>query len=279
MRTSASDQIHGVGIGLRTPHITELIQQPHSVPWLEILSDNFIHQSGLDAALLDEICAQYPVTLHGVNLSLGGTAPLDIDYLTALKTLATRTQAAWVSEHLCFCHQGSQHSHDLLPLPYTASTVQHLAARIGQTQDILGQRILIENVSAYLNYSASEMTEGEFLAEIIQQADCYCLLDLNNLYVSAHNLGTDIPALIKQIPFDRVKEIHLAGFEDQGSLLLDVHNNPVAEPVWDLYRQIQPQLPDVPVLIEWDNDIPPLNTLLEQAAIAEQIRQSSPTPS
>ena len=275
---SATTKISGVGIGLRTPHITQLIQQPGTVPWLEILSDNFIHQSGLDGALLDAICAEYPVTLHGVNLSLGGTAPLDLSYLHALKTLATRTQAVWISEHCCFSHHGTQHSHDLLPLPYTMATARHLASRIRQAQDYLGQRLLIENVSAYLDYHVSEMTESEFLAEIVQQADCYLLLDLNNLYVSSQNLGTDSQHYLQQLPLERVREIHLAGFQDQGAYLLDAHNNPVAEPVWALYRQVQTQLPNVPTLIEWDNAIPTLDTLLTQATIATEMSQHTTHP-
>ncbi|MEL6710781.1 MAG: DUF692 domain-containing protein [Pseudomonadota bacterium] len=267
--------IHGVGIGLRTPHIHQLIAQPGSVPWLEILSDNFIHQSGLDLHLLDAICATYPVTLHGVNLSLGGTAPLDTDYLRALKQLAARTQAAWISEHACFCHQEALQSHDLLPLPYTADTANHLAGRIRQAQDILGQRILIENVSAYLTYTCSEMSEGEFLAEVLQQADCDLLLDVNNLYVNERNLGTSPQDFIRTIPRERVREIHLAGFSDQGNILIDAHNNPVTEPVWALYQQVLQDFPDTPTLIEWDNDIPPLPTLLAQAARAADLLQQN----
>ncbi len=271
MSHPAPHPIHGVGIGLRTPHITQLIQQPDSAPWLEVLSDNFIHQSGLDLHLLDMICAAYPVTLHGVNLSLGGTTPLDTDYLQALKQLADRTQAAWISEHACFCHQGAAQSHDLLPLPYTADTAAHLAGRIRQTQDCLGQRILIENVSAYLTYKSSEMSEGEFLAEVLHQADCDLLLDVNNLYVNQRNLGTDPHAFIRAIPRERVREIHLAGFADQGDILIDAHNNPVAEPVWALYQQVLHDFPDTPTLIEWDNDLPPLQTLLAQATRAADL--------
>lgn len=264
--------IHGVGIGLRTPHINPLLRQPDRIPWLEILSDNFIHQSGPDLRLLDAICTIYPVTLHGVNLSLGGTTPLDTDYLHALKQLAARTQAAWISEHACFCHQGTDQSHDLLPLPYTMDTARHLAGRIRQAQDILGQRILIENVSAYLTYTLSEMSEGEFLAEVLQQADCDLLLDVNNLYVNQRNLDTDAMAFIRTIPQERVREIHLAGFADQGDILIDAHNNPVAEPVWALYQQTLHYFPDTPTLIEWDNDIPPLPTLLAQATRAAALQ-------
>lgn len=275
MPYSVPHPIHGVGIGLRTPHITQLIQQPDSVPWLEILSDNFIHQSGPDLHLLDAICATYPVTLHGVNLSLGGTSPLDTDYLRALKQLADHTQAAWISEHACFCYQGTTHSHDLLPLPYTADTATHLAERIRQAQDSLGQRILIENVSAYLTYTLSEMSEGEFLAEVLSQADCDLLLDVNNLYVNQRNLGTDPQDLIQAIPRKRVREIHLAGFSDQGNILIDAHNNPVAEPVWSLYQQVLQYFPDTPTLIEWDNDIPPLQTLLAQASRAADLHHDN----
>jgi uncharacterized protein (UPF0276 family) len=271
MSRATPTSIHGVGIGLRTPHITQLIQQPDCVPWLELLSDNFMHQSGLDGQLLDAVCEIYPVTLHGVNLSLGGTAPLDMDYLQALKQLAQRTRAAWISEHACFCHQGAAQSHDLLPLPYTLDTAAHLAGRIRHAQDILGQRILIENVSAYLTYTLSDMSEGEFLAEVLRQADCDLLLDVNNLYVNQCNLGVDPQAFIQAIPRERVREIHLAGFADQGDMLIDAHNNPVAEPVWVLYQQVLQHFPETPTLIEWDNDIPSLPVLLGQAHRAAEL--------
>jgi uncharacterized protein (UPF0276 family) len=278
--------IRSTGIGLRTPHIKQLLERDWGIPWLEILTDNFISNgdflsdTNMDLALLDAICERYPVTLHGVNLSLGGMAPLDMDYLKAVKQLSQRTSAAWISEHACFSHNGAYQSHDLLPLPYTSEAVTHMANRIAQVQDFLGEQILLENVSAYLSYQSSEMTEGKFLAEVAEQADCLLLLDVNNAYVNACNLGNDcnlensVEGFFAALPLHRVKEIHLAGFADKGDYLLDAHNNPVANDVWALYQTlinqlVEEQQPQIPTLIEWDNDIPELDILIAEAKKAD----------
>lgn len=289
----SNQTVRSTGIGLRTPHIKQLLEQDWDIPWLEILTDNFISNGNLlsdtnmDLALLDAICERYPITLHGVNLSLGGIAPLDMAYLKAVKQLFQRTSAAWISEHACFSHNATYQSHDLLPLPYTSEAVTHLANRIAQVQDYLGEQILLENVSAYLSYQSSEMTEGEFLAEVAEQTDCLLLLDINNAYVNACNLGNhcnldddirspanSVREFFGSLPLHRVREIHLAGFADKGDYLLDAHNNPVSNNVWALYQTLMDQLraeqrPQIPTLIEWDNDIPELNVLIAEAKKAD----------
>lgn len=274
--------VRGTGIGLRTPHIKQLLDKNWDIPWLEILSDNFLSPGGLDLALLDRICKRYPVTLHGVNLSLGGASPLDMDYLKAIKQLSRRTSAVWISEHACFSHgdlvnpnntpniRGSHQSHDLLPLPYTEETIHHLANRINQVQDFLGEQILLENVSAYLGYKSSEMSEGEFLACVAEKSDCLLLLDINNAYVNARNFGGDPMTFFNALPMHRVKEIHLAGYADKGAYLLDAHNNPVSDAVWQLYESVIEQLPNTPTLIEWDNDIPELEVLMAETEKANR---------
>jgi len=278
--------VRGTGIGLRTPHIKQLLEQDWEIPWLEILTDNFIANGNLlsdtnmDLTLLDAICERYPVTLHGVNLSLGGVTPLDMDYLKAVKQLSNRTAANWISEHACFSRNTTYQSHDLLPLPYTSEAVTHMANRIAQVQDFMGEQILLENVSAYLSYQSSEMTEGEFLAEVVEQADCLLLLDVNNAYVNAYNLGdahdsyNSCEAFFAALPLHRVREIHLAGFADKGDYLLDAHNNSVSDNVWTLYQALMgqlsaEQLSDIPTLIEWDNDIPELEVLIAEARKAD----------
>ena len=284
------------GIGLRTPHFKQLLTQDWDISWLEILTDNFIARgnllsdTNLDLTFLDAICERYPVTLHGVNLSLGGVTPLDMDYLKAVKQLSQRTGAAWISEHACFSHDTTYQSHDLLPLPYTKEAVIHMANRISQVQDYLGEQILLENVSTYLSYHISEMTEGEFLAAVAEQADCLLLLDVNNIYVNARNLddasrketsniSNHTNDFFSALPLHRVQEIHLAGFTDKGTYLLDTHNNPVADDVWTLYQDLllkfhQEQLPYAATLIEWDNDIPELNVLVNEVKKADNYQNS-----
>lgn len=270
--------IRGTGIGLRTPQIKQLLDEDWDIPWLEILSDNFLSAGGLDLALLDRISERYTVTLHGVNLSLGGIAPLDMNYLEAIKQLSRRTSAAWISEHACFSHgdfsspsnRSSHQSHDLLPLPYTEETIHHLADRIIQVQDFLGEQILLENVSAYLGYKSSELSEGEFLASVAEKSDCLLLLDVNNAYINARNFGSDPMTFFNALPMHRVKEIHLAGYADKGTYLLDAHNNPVSDAVWQLYESVVEQLPNTPTLIEWDNDIPELEVLMAETEKANR---------
>jgi len=256
--------VSGVGIGLRDPHFEQLMNEDHAVPWLELLADNFLARGGLQPRQLERIARRYPVTLHCVGMNLGGVDPLDFDYLAEIRRIAQTVGAAWVSDHLCFTSHAGRHYHDLLPLPFSDEAVRHIAGRIQQVQDFLGRRMVVENVSAYLRVDAP-LSEAEFLTAVCAEADCELLLDVNNLYVNQVNLGLDAAQALASLPLGRVREVHLAGFEDQGEYLIDAHNNPVSEPVWALYADLIARLPEVAVCIEWDNDIPTLEVLLGEA--------------
>lgn len=265
----------GVGIGLRDPHFEQLMAQDHGVPWVELLADNFLARGGLQPRQLQRIARRFPVTLHCVGMNLGGVDPLDFDYLAEIRRIAHTVAPAWISDHLCFTRHAGRHYHDLLPLPFSDEAVRHIAGRIVQVQDFLGRRMLVENVSAYVRVEAP-LNESEFLAAVCAEADCDLLLDVNNLYVNQINLGLDAAQAIDRLPLERVKEVHLAGFEDRGQYLVDAHNNPVSEPVWHLYADLVARLPEVAVCVEWDNDIPALDVLLAEArraaALVEQAR-------
>ena len=270
----AAQSISGVGIGLRSPHIHEILTELPPIPWLELLADNHMAPGGLIPAQLQAICQAYPVTFHSVGLSLGSVDPLDINYLTRLKQLMQQHQVKWLSEHCCFTSVDGLHSHDLLPIPYSEESLAHMVKRISMVQDFLGEQILIENVSSYMKFAESTLSEAEFMSEVAEQADCLILLDVNNIYVNHVNQNIDTQDYITHLPFERIREIHLAGFDERENYVLDAHNNPVAEPVWTLYKQFISRLPHVPTLIEWDNDIPSLQRLLEEKYKAEAIHDS-----
>lgn len=268
--------IAGTGIGLRSPHIREVLESWPAVPWFEILADNHTAAGGPIAAQLTAIRERYPITLHSVGLSLGSTDPLDQDYLAMLKGMLERYEPAWLSDHLCFSSLDGTHYHDLLPLPYTEEAVQHAADRIVRVQDYLGQSILIENVSTYLTYAHSTLTESAFLAEVCTRADCDLLLDINNVYVNEFNHGCSGIDYLDELPLQRVREIHLGGYEDKGDFLLDAHNHTVSAPVWALYRECMRRIPNTPTLVEWDNDIPDFAVLQREAARAQAIADEYP---
>jgi hypothetical protein len=264
----------GTGLGLRSAHIARVLSERPPVPWFEILADNHTAPGGLIPRQLAAVRADYPITLHCVGMSLGGTEPLDIAYLRTIKRLIQTYEPVQVSDHLCFSSHASHQYHDLLPLPYTEEALLHVADRIQRVQDFLGVRVLVENVSSYLTYRHSTLGEAEFLAALSDTADCDLLFDVNNAYVNEINHGAPAGDFLQQLPLGRIREIHLAGYEDKGDYLIDAHNNRVSDPVWALYADVIQQLPDVPVLIEWDNDLPALEILLDEAARAERIRAS-----
>ena len=261
--------IAGAGIGLRAPHFEAILSQDWGDLWFEILADNFMVAGGLNKTLLLEVCDRYPTVLHSVGLSIGGIHELDIDYLNAIKQLKTETGAEWYSEHLSFSGNRSLRVPDLLPLPYSEQAIQHVIKRIQQVQDYLGEQILIENVSSYLQCPDNEMTEAEFIAEIAQQADCYILLDINNVFVSSANHHSSSEDFIGAIPLDRVKQIHLAGYEQKPGYLLDSHSQPVSQPVWDMFESVIQRIGQVPTLIEWDNQLPDFDVLMDQRHLAQ----------
>jgi uncharacterized protein (UPF0276 family) len=265
--------IDGCGIGLRLDHFDEIEQTQPDIPWFEILSDNYVLEGTSQRDYLNRIRKDYPVTFHGVGLSIGSTEPLNKDYLKRLKKLKNEIQPAWISDHLCWTSAHGIVTHDLIPLPYTQNVVKHIVERISQVQDYLGEQLVIENVSSYLQFKATEMTEWDFINEVTQQSDCRLLLDVNNIYVSAQNHQFNAEDYLYAMPAERVAEIHLAGYEDRGTHLLDTHSRPVTPPVWDLFEKAVEHVGDVPVLIEWDNDIPSLTRVLEESLTAQKIQQ------
>jgi uncharacterized protein len=267
----SSKSAASVGIGLRTAHFGTLLERRAEVEWFEAISENFMMDGGRPHFVLGHIRRDFPVALHGVSLSIGGTDPLCADYLQRLRTLVRRYEPCWISDHLCWTGVDAHNLHDLLPLPWDEETLAHVAARVTEVQDRLGHRIALENASSYLTFTHSTMTEWEFLAELCHRADCLLLLDVNNVYVSARNHGFDATAYLDAVPAERVVQIHLAGHSDLGSHLLDTHDAPVADAVWELYRATIARLGAVPTSIEWDGDVPPLERLEAEAAIVRRI--------
>ena len=258
------------GIGLRAAHQHEFLEVRPDVGWLEVHSENYFAAGGRALALLERTREHYPLSLHGVGLSLGSTDPLDDNHLRRLGALVARFEPVQVSEHLSWSSVGGRFLNDLLPLPYTEEVLEHLCGRIGAVQDFLNRRILIENISAYSAFDHSVIPECEFLAELSRRTGCGILLDVNNLYVSAANLGIDPHAYLRAIPASAVGEIHLAGHERSGRYLIDSHSRPVSEAVWALYREALGFTGPVATLVEWDKDLPALAVLVAEARKADR---------
>jgi uncharacterized protein (UPF0276 family) len=263
------------GIGLRAAHAAEVLQARPDIAWLEVHSENYFAAGGAHLDQLARIAALYPLSLHGVGLSLGSTDPLDRRNLADLRRAVTRFEPELVSEHLAWSSVGGRHANDLLPLPYTEEALRHVSRRIAAVQDTLGRRILIENVSGYVAFSASQLSEWEFLAGVAAESGCGLLIDINNLYVSARNLRFDPETYLAAIPPPAVGELHLAGHTTVHAagreLLIDTHGTPVADAVWRLYALALARFGARPTLIEWDTDIPALATLIAEAAKAEAL--------
>ena len=264
-------KLQGFGLGLRPAHYGALLGERHAVDWLEIISENYLVPGGQPLDFLERIRSRYPVVMHGVSLSIGGTAPLDRRYLADLRQLARRVEPAWISDHLCWTGVSGRNVHDLLPLPYTEEALALVTARIGEVQEFLGRQILLENVSSYLAYRDSEMTEWEFVSEVARRADCALLLDINNIYVSAVNHGFDPLRYLRGVPRERVRQFHLAGHSDMDGHLIDTHDHPVAAPVWDLYAQAVEHFGPVPTMIERDDNIPELVELVAELDVARRV--------
>jgi hypothetical protein len=263
------------GLGLRTSHYEEIASSRPAVDWFEILTENYLVDGGRPVQWLDRIRADYPLVMHGVSLSIGSVDPLDFEYLSAVKRLAQRISPRWISDHLCWTGIASKNLHDLLPLPYTESAVRHVAERVQRVQDFLGCRILLENVSSYVEFAGAELTEWEFLAEVAQRSDCHILLDVNNVYVSAFNHGFDAHAYLAGIPVERVQQIHLAGHSNCGDYIIDTHDAPVIDPVWALYAMAIERFGAVPTMIERDDRIPPLAELLAELDRARRVAEDA----
>lgn len=267
--------VAGYGLGLRPAHYEAIVASPPDVDWFEILTENYLVPGGRPMHWLDTIRRDYPLLMHGVSLSIGGTDPLDHEYLAQVAALARRVEPLWISDHLCWTGAQGINLHDLLPLPFTEPALDHIARRIGEVQDILGRRILLENVSSYVGFTGSELTEWEFVAELARRADCLILLDVNNVYVSAFNHGFDAKAYIDAMPADRVQQIHLAGHSHCGDWIVDTHDAPVVDPVWDLYEYTTQRLGPVATMIERDDRIPSLADLLIELERARHIAASA----
>jgi uncharacterized protein len=268
-----TERAGGSGIGLRVRHYREFLERGYDLPWAEAVTENFLGRGGRPRAVLERVRRDAPLILHGVSLSIGGTDPLRRDYLGALRALAGEIEAAWVSDHLCFGGFGGHYAHDLWPLPYTEEALANVSARVSQVQDALGRRILLENVSSYVAYRSSTLSEWEFLAAVAERADCLILLDLNNVYVSAKNHGFSCDEYLGGLPPGRVAQFHLAGHRDCGEFLLDDHGSAVPDCVWDLYRRALARFGPVPAIVEWDDAVPVLQRLRFEALIAEGIER------
>jgi uncharacterized protein (UPF0276 family) len=257
------------GIGLRAPHYREVLQTRPQLGWVEVHSENFFG-GGAPLHTLLRVREHYPVSLHGVGLGLASNAPLDRRHLSALRSLCDAVQPAAVSEHLCWNTAAGVVVNDLLPFPYTEAALSRVAIRIDQVQEKLGRRLLVENLSSYLSFPHSEMSEAEFLAELVQSTGCGILFDLENLYVNMRNLGVDVKAFIDTIPAAAVQEYHLAGYSVRDGCLVDTHDHPVYPEVWELYEYALHKIGPRPTLIEWDSNIPALPVLMGEAAKAQQ---------
>jgi uncharacterized protein (UPF0276 family) len=262
------------GIGLRTVHHAEILRRAPPIGWVEAHTENYFHAGGPQVAALERIRELYPLSLHGVGLALGSPDPLDREHLARVKQAVERFEPALVSEHACWGLSGGEHFNDLLPLPHTEEAATHLARRVREVQDALGRQILIENLSSYFAYTASNLTECEFLCAVVEQSGCGLLLDVNNAYVNAVNLGLDVEAFFAGLPPAAVQEIHLAGHLrrriGERELLIDNHGSRTCAEVWRLYERAIERFGPIPTLIEWDNDIPELEVLVAEALTADQ---------
>jgi len=271
----SDSELQGFGLGLRPQHFSDILAdhpgRVAGIDWFEIVSENFMAVGGMARRNLLKVRERYPMAMHGVSLSIGATEPLDRDYLRNLKALADEIEPAVISDHLCWTGAHGINLHDLLPLPLTEETLDHVAARVRQVQDALGRRIALENASTYVTFADDALTEWDFLAELCARADCGLLLDVNNIFVSAFNHGFDAQTYLAGIPAHRVRQIHLAGHENNGDHIIDTHDSPVADPVWALYGDAIRKLGPVPTMIERDANIPPLAELIAELGEARRV--------
>jgi uncharacterized protein (UPF0276 family) len=267
----------GFGIGLRSQHIPAILRGECSLDWFEIISENYLQNQGWRRHALLQIAERYPIVMHGVSLSIGSSDALDFTYLNQLKQLAKQTNAAWISDHVCWTGVAGQNTHDLLPMPLNETSLAHIVQRIRVVQDVLEQRIILENPSTYARFADDTMNEWEFISEMAKLADCGLLLDVNNVYVSSVNHGFDPYVYLDAMPMDRIVQMHLAGHRDYGSHILDTHDSPVSDPVWRLYRYAQQRARRsdggkaevIATLLEWDSDIPEIHQLEAEIAKAK----------
>jgi len=261
----------GFGLGLRPQHYEAVLQDRISIDWLEVLTDNYLVPGGRPLHYLARIRERFPLAMHGVALSIGSTDELDRGYLQQVRLLADRFEPAWISDHLCWTGVAGRNTHDLLPLPYTEEVLRHVIERIGVVQDILGRRLVLENVSSYVTFAASTITEWEFLRAVAEKADCLILLDINNVYVSGINHEFDPLVYLNAIPVERVQQLHLAGHQDYGTYLIDTHDRAIAAPVWELFGAAVRRFGAVSTSIERDAAIPAFEELLAELETARSL--------
>jgi len=262
----------GFGLGLRAEHYQDILERkPKNIDWLEIISENYMIDGGKPLYFLDAIRQDYPMVMHGVSMSLGSTDELDYDYLERLRQLIERIEPRWFSDHLCWTSVDHKNMHDLLPLPYTEEAVAHVAERIARVQDFIGRQMLIENLSSYITYCDDAMPEWEFLSAIAERADCYLLLDVNNIYVSSYNHHYDPLEYLEGVDAERVWQHHLAGHTNDGNLIIDTHDQDIIDPVWALYEETAKRLGPVSTMIERDGNIPALDVVLDELDQARAI--------
>ena len=270
MASSFHNPEYGIGVGLRIPHIGLILDKKPVVSWFEIISENYMVGGGRPLEVLDKILDQYKVVQHGVSMYLGSAEPLNRVHLKRLKELVRRTKTPWVTDHLCWGSVDGRYTHDLLPMPYTFEAAKLTAKKIRQAQDFLEVPMAVENVSSYAEFHISEMTEWEFLNEVVERADCGILLDVNNIYVSSRNHGFDPCEYLNAIPAERVAQIHLAGHSKFEKYILDTHDHPVIGPVWKLYERAIERCGPRPTLLEWDDRIPSFEEVHREALKAQQ---------
>jgi uncharacterized protein len=262
----------GAGIGLRKSHFCELKTTELPVGWLEIVPENFMNFGGFPEAMLDRCASRWPIVSHGVNLSIGSVDPLNEEYVAKLKAVLERTRALWYSDHLCFSSVGGEYFHDLLPLPFSREAAAHVVKRVKQLQKKINLPFLLENPSYYVKMPGAEMTEAQFFNRVMEEADCGMLLDVNNVYVNSKNHRFDAKEFIRHLPLHRVGQIHMAGHFDRGDVIIDTHEGPIIDPVWDLYKfTIEAIGRPVSTLIEWDTNVPPLADVVAEALHAQKI--------
>lgn len=263
----------GIGIGLRPVHYEEIFSNLPEIDWFEIISENFMVEGGKPLENLERILEHYPVVQHGVNLAIGSPDPLDWDYLKKLKALTRKTKTPWLSDHLCWGRLEGAHFHDLLPLPYTWETIDYVTERARIVQDFLEIPFALENLSSYVAFQVDQMSEWEFYSTIVEKADIYMMLDVNNIYVSSRNHGFDPMEYINSIPLNRVIQIHLAGHTDHGEYVLDTHDHPVCDEVWALYAEVWPRTGGVSTLLEWDENCPSFEETWKEALRAKEFQR------
>jgi uncharacterized protein len=268
-----------IGVGLRSTHYSEILAARPDVAWFEVLSDNYMNTRGRPLGFLDRIAARYPVALHGVGLSIGSVDPLDLEYLAGLRALRDRVQARWVSDHIAWTGVNGRHGHDLYPVPFTEECLRHVARRVCQVQDFLEAPLVLENPSTYLEFAGSTLSEAEFIAALLEETGAGLLLDVNNVFVNAHNHGFDAHAYLRRLPLERVVQLHLAGHGEASvsdadgrtvTQLIDTHAGPVAPEVWALFEEAVRLGARAPVLLEWDADIPSFSVVHREALLARQ---------